>query len=265
MPWSRRSATPRSGGVMARGELGRHVFGLASIAFGVFSLVFHDFNIWQPLGPLGSGALHDALLDLYALAVMFGGLAVQWRKTARTGALVLSVTYAIFAVLWLPRWLVKPQSYDPLGNFFEQFSLVCGALMVFASTRRDAQRRTLERSSYYGFALCVVSFTLEQLFYLHGTAKFVPRWIPPGQMFWAVATTIAFALAAVALLTGRFALPAARLTAAMIAGFGLLVWLPAPFAQPHSLTAWAGNAENAAIGASAWIVAEYLSRTRSTG
>jgi hypothetical protein len=49
----------------------------------------------------------------------------------------------------------------------------------------------------------VVSFTLEQLAYLSGTAEFVPKWMPPGQMFWAVVTTIAFTLAAVALLSGR--------------------------------------------------------------
>ena len=82
-------------------------------------------------------------------------------------------------------------------------------------------------------------------------------------MFWAVVTTIAFALAAVALLSGHFALLAARLTTAMIVGFGLLVWLPAPFAEPHNLTSWAGNAENLAIAGAAWIVADYLGERRS--
>ncbi len=62
-----------------------------------------------------------------------------------------------------------------------------------------------------------------------------PRWIPPGQMFSAIATTIFFALAATSLLSGRSALLASRLLAGMLVGFGLLVWLPAPFADPHKL------------------------------
>jgi len=151
----------------------------------------------------------------------------------------------------VPLVVAQPLVYDRLGNFFEQFSLVSAALIVTRIPK-------LARIGYYGFGICVVSFTLEQLFYLSGTASFVPTWIPPGQMFWAVVTTIAFALAAVALLTGRSALLAARLTTAMIAGFGLLIWLPALVADPHRLFTWAGNAENWAIGGAAWIVADYL-------
>jgi uncharacterized membrane protein YphA (DoxX/SURF4 family) len=103
------------------------------------------------------------------------------------------------------------------------------------------------RLGYIFFGICVVSFTLQQLVYLSGTASFVPKWIPPGPMFWAIVTTIAFALAAIALLSGRSALVAARLTTAMLIGFGLLVWLPAPFADPHKIINWAGNAQNLAI------------------
>jgi hypothetical protein len=77
-------------------------------------------------------------------------------------------------------------------------------------------------------------------------------------MFWAVATTVAFALASIALLTGCSALLASRLLTAMIVGFGLFVWLPAAIHHPHSLLAWTGNAENGAIAGAAWIVADYL-------
>jgi len=104
---------------------------------------------------------------------------------------------------------------------------------------------------------------LEQLFYLSATADFVPKWIPPGQMFWAITTTIAFALAAIALLSGRSALLASRLLTAMVIGFGLLVWLPAPFADPHKLINWAGNAENLSIAGAAWIVTDFLSQNHS--
>jgi uncharacterized membrane protein YphA (DoxX/SURF4 family) len=119
------------------------------------------------------------------------------------------------------------------------------------------------RIGYYSFGICVLSFALEQLFYLSETAGLVPKWIPPGQMFWAIATTVAFALAAVALLTGFMALLASRLTTAMILGFGLLVWLPALFADPHNSVNWSESTETLAIAASAWIVADYLAHRGS--
>jgi uncharacterized membrane protein YphA (DoxX/SURF4 family) len=83
-------------------------------------------------------------------------------------------------------------------------------------------------------------------------------------MFWAITTTIAFALAAIALLTGRSALLASRLLTAMLVGFGLLVWLPAPFTDPHKIINWAGNAQNLAITGAAWIVADFLSQKGSS-
>jgi uncharacterized membrane protein YphA (DoxX/SURF4 family) len=87
----------------------------------------------------------------------------------------------------------------------------------------------------------------------------VPKWIPPGQMFWAIATTAAFGLAALALLTGLMARLASRLTTAMLAGFLLLVWLPLLVADPHSFVNWAEATETLGIAASAWMVADFLS------
>jgi hypothetical protein len=246
--------------------LGRHVFGLAGIAFAVIAFVWRDFNNWQQIQVLGNVAHREMLLYVAALVQLFGGLAIQWRKTAKAGALALGTIYFVFALLWVPRIAAQPQVYDRWGNFFEQFSLVSGALIVYASAGRSDSEPPSNgaRAGYIFFAICVASFTLEQLFYLSGTASFVPKWIPPGQMFWAIGTTIALALAAIALFSGRSALLASRLLTTMLIGFGLLVWLPAPFADPHKLINWAGNAQNLAITGAAWIVADYLGRNRST-
>lgn len=115
------------------------------------------------------------------------------------------------------------------------------------------------------FGICVVSFTLEQAFCLHETADFVPKWMPLGQMFWAIATTVFFALAAIAILSGRQALLASRLLTVMIMGFGFLIWFPALFADPHSHVNWSENFVNLAVAGAAWILADYLGQTdRST-
>jgi hypothetical protein len=243
---------------MANISLGRHVFGMAAILFGIVAVTWHDFNIWQQVRPLGIGSHREVLLYTIAAVQIVGGILAQGRQTARAGAAMLGVVYLFFAVLWLPLFVEKPV-YDRLANFFEQFSLVAGALIVYATANRDPRYTSkLARLGYVFFGICVISFTLEQLFYLKDTAAFVPKWIPPGQMFWAITTTIAFALAAIALLSRRSAVLAAQLLTVMILCFGLLIWLPAVLAQPHSLTAWAGNAENLGIAGSAWIVADFL-------
>ncbi|HTU68976.1 MAG TPA: hypothetical protein VMF11_01540 [Candidatus Baltobacteraceae bacterium] len=246
-----------------RYDVGRHVYGAAAILFGICALAFRDFNVWQQIRPLGNIPYRELALYLVAAIEILGGIAIQFQRTARAGALALGALYFAFALLWLPIFLAKPHVYDSLGNFFEQFSMVSGALIVYATfdRRNPAQAGRIARTGYYGFAISVVSFTLEQLIYLRGTADFIPNWIP-WHMFWAVATTIAFALAAIALLTGRSALLAARLTTAMIVGFGLLIWLPAPFSHPHGLNSWTGNAENLGIAGSAWILADYLRAAR---
>jgi uncharacterized membrane protein YphA (DoxX/SURF4 family) len=240
--------------------LGRYVYGLAAIVFGVVTLVWRDFSTWQQNVPHGTMFVYIA-----AGVELVGGIAILWPKTARAGAVALGCLYLIFALSWLPRIAAEPLVYDRWGNFFEQFSIVSGALIVYAWATPDNPERAakLARMGYLFFGTCVVSFMLVHIFYLSAVVAFVPRWIPPGQMFWAVTTTIAFAFAAIALLSGRLALLASQLLAVMLLGFGLLVWLPRPFADPHQIINWGGNAQNLAIAGAAWIVADYLGGNRS--
>jgi uncharacterized membrane protein YphA (DoxX/SURF4 family) len=250
--------------IMKKIYLGRHVFGLAAILFGVITLVWHDFSIWHQNGTLNHVPHYVILVYIAAAVEILGGIAIQSPRTARVGAAVLGAIYFFFALACLPRIVAQPLVYDRWGNFFEEFSQVAAALIILSTASRSDSERSakLAQFGYACFGISVISFSLEQLFYLSGTAEFVPKWIPPGQMFWAVATTIAFALAAIALLTGRLAVLASQLMTAMIIGFQLLIWLPAPFANPHQLTSWAGNAQNLAIAGAAWIVIDFLHQSR---
>ena len=240
--------------------IARHVYGLAAIAFGVIALVWGDFNTWQQIRPLGNVSHRELLLFVFAAVEILGGIAIQSAKTARYGAAMLGAIYLVFALLWIPIIAAKPAVYDGWGNFFEQFSLVSAALVIYGTAKghNSESAAWLCRTGCKLFGVCVVSFMLEQLFYLPETAAFVPKWIPLGQMFWAITTTVAFALAAVAILSGRAALPASRLLTAMVLLFGLLAWLPMLFAAPHKLFNWAGNAENLAIAGAAWVVADFF-------
>lgn len=240
-------------------SLGRYVYGLATIGSGICAVVWHNYDALPAVPHRG------ILIYILAIIEILAGLAVLWPRTARAGAVALGAIYFFFALLGIPLIIKHPLIYNNFGNFFEQFSYVSGALILFARSGRIAHGRTsrLAQIGYYSFGLCVISFALEQLFYLSATASLVPKWIPPGQMFWAIATTAAFALAAIALLTGVMALLASRLNMAMLLGFLLLVWLPALFANPHSFVNWSEGLETLAIAASAWIVADFLSQRRS--
>jgi hypothetical protein len=234
-------------------NLGRHVFGVAALASGLITLAWHDYNDWHQLRYMVYAA---------AAAQIFGGAAIQFRRTAKTGAAVLGAAYLVFALLCLPGIAAKPQIYNSWGNFFEQFSLVTGAAMVYARLSPAWSRETLNRVGRILLGICAASFTLEQAIYLDATANLVPKWLPPSQMFWAVTTTVLFALAAVALLTNRMALLATRLLTMMLVIFGLFVWVPLLLSDPHNHTNWDENAETFAIAGAAWILADLLGEYR---
>jgi len=233
-------------------SLGRHVYGLAAIGLGICALVWRDF-IWQMEPPLKIPHV-ELLVYCAAIAQLAGGVAIQFPRLARAGAAALGAVYAILGLLWLPPWIKNPLVFDSLGNAFEQFALLSGALVVYGGKAA--------RFGYYVFAFSVISFALYQAVHLGFTASLVPKWIPPGQMFWAIVTTIAFALAALALLIGRSALVAARLTALMLAIFGLLIWVPATLTHARNSGDWAELGLTFGICGAAWIVADYLAGRR---
>ena len=232
-----------------RSSLGRHVFGFATLASGVVTLTWHNSNT--------ESRTHVFVLAV-ALGQIIGGALIQLRRIAKAGALVLAAAYLVSVLLCLPQLVTAPQIYNSWGNFFEQFSLFTGAALVYASLGSVWSPVTLNRMGRILLGICVASFALEQAFYLGPTASLVPKWIPPSQMFWAMTTTVFFALAALALLANQKALLAARLLTAMIVGFGLLVWVPLLVSRPHDHGNWSETAETFAIAGATWILADLL-------
>jgi uncharacterized membrane protein YphA (DoxX/SURF4 family) len=247
-------------------SVGRYVYGLAVIGFGICALVFHDISNWVQLKALVEAPYYGILVYVVAAVLLLGGIAVQIPGTARAGAVALGALFFAFALLAIPAIIAQPLVYNGYGNFLEIFSFVSGAAILFAWSGPVAPDRAsrFAQFGYYSFGICVLSFGLEQLFYLAPTASLVPKWIPPGQIFWAIATTVAFGLAAIALLTGFKARLASLLTKVMLVVFGVVVWLPALFTDPHSFVNWTESLETLGIVGSAWIIADYLGQRRSS-
>jgi hypothetical protein len=227
------------------------------VLFGVIALLWHDSDTLQTLQKIWTLPFGAAIGESLMIAQIAGGIAIEYRRTAHWASLVLGAVYLLFSLACIPGILVAPAAYVHYGSFFEQFSLFCGALAVRAATDTNrARAAAVGRQARLGFGFCAISFTLSQIFYLHVTAALVPAWIRPNQMFWAILTTIAFALAAIAILINYQARLALRLMTLMLALFGVVVWIPLLLAHPDSHLNWSEFSLNFLITGAAWLVAD---------
>lgn len=265
------SVTPLRNGLpmisrRAFSNLGTRVYGLGAIALGLVGLTWGDFaTVWQPIQALPFTVPHRlALAYVAAAGLLSAGVAIQWRRSAPAGLLVLAFLYFIFALLWLPRVFGYPQIFGTWGGLLEEMALVAAAAVVYASLlpHDSAGSVRMARIGRLSFGVCVLSFGLGHFFAIPETAAMVPGWIPPGQRFWAVTTGVAHLLAGVAILSGVLDVLASRLLTLMLAAFGALVWAPALFAQPREHMVWAGNAINLALIGAAWVVADSIASHR---
>ncbi|HEV3153709.1 MAG TPA: hypothetical protein VGZ02_07905 [Candidatus Baltobacteraceae bacterium] len=232
----------------------RLLFGASAVLFGVVELRWHDSDMWQFLHPLGTLAATVAAWFL-TIAVITGGIAVMFSRTTQFAWIALGGVFLIFSLVCVPDMIASPLNKDPYINFFEKFSIVCGALAGYSLSITLATRRvSLIRMSRILLGVCALSFAWAQVVYLQYTASLVPAWIPPNQMFWTIVTTIAFALAGIALLIDRQAALATNLMALMMALFGLLVWVPRIAGHPQVLSNWNEISMNYLMTAAAWVV-----------
>jgi uncharacterized membrane protein YphA (DoxX/SURF4 family) len=199
------------------------------------------------------------LAYLTAFIEVAAGGALLSRRTALAGALMLTVVYSVFALLWVPQAFVNLGNYDPIGNVFEEFSLVAGGLVLCAVFSPAGSYLARHRAFFVLlFGICPISFGIVHIIDMPGLLNPIPGWLPPSKMFWAYATTLGFFGAAVAILTGIMAPLASRLLTAEIVIFELLFWIPNVSADATNHFNWAGNGISIAIAGAAWVVSDSI-------
>jgi uncharacterized membrane protein YphA (DoxX/SURF4 family) len=209
--------------------------------------------------------LRVPLAYLTAVIELAGGISLLVPRTARPGALTLTVVYSIFTLIWVPGAFQNLGNYDPIGNVFEECSLVAGGLVLCAILSPAGS--TLARRRHFFvllFGICPISFGIVHIKDMPGLLDAIPAWLPPARMFWAYVTTLGFFGAAVAILTGILAPVAARLLTAEIVIFEFLFWIPNVSAGPRNHFNWAGNAICIAIAGASWVVSDSISAAAKT-
>lgn len=242
---------------------GRQVYGAAAIGLGLVGLTWRDFTaVWQPV-PAGMPG-RTALAVLAGVLFALGGIALQRRRLAASGALATGALYLIFALLWLGRIVTAPTAFVSWSGCAEQLALLVAAIVVF--DRHEGHGHSTDgvvRFCRVAFGLCAIAFGIAHFVYLPQTAGMVPAWLPPSRTGWAAVTGVAHGAAGVAIASGRLATLALRLLAVMFAIFGVLVWLPILIAAPAAQMSWAGNALNLALVGAALVMADALTGSRT--
>jgi uncharacterized membrane protein YphA (DoxX/SURF4 family) len=240
-------------------DLGRNFYGAAALLLAALGFAFGvTAGVWHPL-PDGVPAGTPYII---AAIFLLGGAGVQWRQTATIGGVLLALAFLFFAGMWVTRILLLPRVFGTWSGCGEELVPALAGLLI--ALGGGAKGRAVDKRALLfvrvAMGICVVGFGILHFDALPQTTAMVPRWIPPGQRFWALATGLADVAAGLALISGILAIPAARLLTIMFASFGALIWLPMLLRTPHEPTVWGGNAINLAVTASVWILADTLSR-----
>lgn len=193
--------------------------GLLGLIRGAFTIVWHPVPDWLPAQQLFA----------YLAAALFVSAAVglQFRRSTRLAALVLSGLYLLLSVQWLIRVTSMPGIIGTWLGFAEQIALALGAAAILLATQRtDAKRSAVSGSVVMAFGFCQIVFGLGHILSLAETTAMTPTWLPGGPAFWAIATGVGHFAGGVALLAGWRVFEMTRLLAAMFFAFAALVWAP---------------------------------------
>jgi len=236
---------------------GRIVFGASAVLFGVIALMWYDSDTWQTLSQIWTLPFGTTVGGCLMMVQIGGGIGMQYPRTTRLASIVLGIVYLLFSLACIPGIVAAPAIYAHYGSFFEQFCSLCGAIALYAATEANAARAVVfGRVARLGLGVCAISFMLSQILYFSATADLVPKWIPPNQTFWAILTTIAFALAAISILSNRRARLALRLMTLMLALLGVLVWVPRLIAHPEAHLNWSEFGLTFLVTGAVWMAAD---------
>lgn len=241
-------------------KFGYRVLGLGALFLGVVGLVFDDFAlVWQPVPP----HIPDRALLAYVVGAIFvvAGLAANWRRTAAIGTAMIATLFGLHVfVLHLPRIIANPTHFPAWSGAAEQLGIFMGGVIAFSLVAKmdEATADRIARLARIVFGICAIEYGAVHFVYPVDTASYIPKWIPPSQLFWAYATGAAQIAAGLAFISGIQARLAAVLLTVLYALFSLFVHVPLLMSNHTSHMFWTMNAINLCFVGAAWCIADSL-------
>ena len=138
--------------------------------------------------------------------------------------------------------------------------VAAGWVLVASLSHTTHERWT--RIAQLAFGLSLLPLGISHFVYSEPTIGFVPSWLP-FRAGWAYLGGAGHIAAGLGVLFGVVPRLAARLEAAMIGVFTILVWAPAAVTAPTRLQ-WTGFFVSWIIAAAAWVVAESIVPAKTT-
>jgi len=259
-----------------RMQVGVWFYGLGTVLTGILNIAWVSFDSsHQPIQDLGKNLPGQQTIAYIAgVWIVAAGIAILWRRSARTGAAASAIVYLIFAALWGFRyyagvhalgWRIDVIAGVSFG-LAQQLMLVAPAAIVYASTASSdspLQKRAAIAARWI-LGLPPVLFGLFHLIGIRVFASIVPQWMSFGY-FWAGLTGIAFILAGIAICSGIEDVLAARLLALMLLLFEGFVEIPPIFIRLHSQPTWGAAVYNVTAIGACLIFAELIASRADRG
>ena len=221
-------------------HLGRRMFAVAFIAFGVLQFLYVDFVPGRP--PAWPDALYGGWIWAYASGACFvvAGIALIADRHAKLAAFSIAALVFAWAVTRnLPLALADPTFGGAWTRLGKAVALSGGALAVAASARHGDRRRMdpLTLVGRCALGLFLINSGIQHFLFTGAVITLMPAWIP-GPRWWAYITGVALAAGGVGLIVPR---------TARIAGLGvglmLFTWV-CMLHIPRALAAAAANQRN---------------------
>lgn len=234
---------------MPNRSVGRVLFQVGLVGFGVVSLVFHDFLM--DLQPVPAWVPGRALLaGISGIVLIATGVGLSVPAFARAASRIL-VGYLVLWVLLLevPAVATQPLVEVAWLNLGQVSMFALGGWFLFADGKRDLRLARILTG------LALIPIGLSHFVYFQASLGFVPAWLPVPAFFSSLAGAGHIA-AGLGLLFGVLPRLAAMMEAAMVMSFALLVWLPGILARPGDRQQWTDFWVTWAVGAAAWVVAD---------
>ena len=239
-------------------RIGWRVYGLGVIGLSVICL-WGKYLLGQPL-PEGLPA-RTAVAYAAGVFLLVVGAAMEWRRTTSWAAAALTVfSFLVVLAMDIRPLFTGYKVYGVYSQVAYQLVLTAGGLIVYANSAQidAAVAARMTRVGQVTFGICALLYGGAHFVYMNLTAPLIPKWLPPGQVFWGSVTGVCFIAAGLAILTGIKSRLAAILLTVMIASFGVLANGLALVADHSGSWNWTESALNLALIGGAWVMADSL-------